>query len=190
MDTTSIERATRKVNVTLEQMLFTNTTYSFGEQDARSLNTIYSYINHPDRNTGSLTAAWDDSSTTPAVIKNDVRQMKQASLDANHYGPWILYVPSGYETRLDDDYDTSGSSTQTIRDRIMKFKGIEDVKVNYELANDNVVLVEMQPETVRLVSGMGVQAIQWITKYKVMTIQVPQVRSDQSNQSGVVHYSV
>jgi hypothetical protein len=42
---------------------------------------------------------------------------------------------------------------------------------------------------------MPIQVIEWqtegkfVTKYKVITIQVPQVRADQAHSSGVVHMS-
>jgi hypothetical protein len=61
------------------------------------------------------------------------------------------------------------------------------------LTADNVLLVQMTSDVVRLVRGMGLQNVEWategkmITKYKVMTIQVPQIRSDQAGRCGVVH---
>ena len=188
LDTTSAEMAARKVAEKLETMLFTSTSYAFGG------GTIYGYLNQPNRNTGSITAHWDHSSTTGAVIKNDVLQMKQASINAKHFGPWMLYVPTAYETALDDDYDTTTPGT-TIRERIMKIDGIKGVKVVDTLTADNVLLVHMTSDVVRLVRGMGIQNVEWqtegkfITKYKVWTIQVPQVRSDQAGNSGIVHYS-
>lgn len=197
LDTTLAERAGRKVAEKLEEMLFTNTTYSYGEADDRNRNTIYSYINHPDRNQVTLSTYgnWDDSGTTPTEIINSVRAMKQASINAYHYGPWVLYVPTAYETVLDDDYDTSGQSTQTIRERILKIEGITDVKVIDKLPANNVVLVEMTTDVVRWINGLNIQNVEWSTegnmvhKYKVMTIQVPQIRSDQPGNSGVVHMS-
>lgn len=47
LDTTSAENAARRVAEKLEDMLFTNTTYSYGATDSRSRNTIYSYVNFP-----------------------------------------------------------------------------------------------------------------------------------------------
>lgn len=184
LDTISAERAARKVNEKLEDLLFTATSYTFGG------GTIYSYLNHPSRNTGTLSAAWTASA---ANIVDDVRAMKQASLDAMHYGPWVLYVPTGYETALDDDY-VSGYP-KTIRQRVMEINGIADVKVIDRLTAGNVLLVQMTSDVVRLVNGFGLRNVQWSTegnmvgKYKVMTIQVPQVRADQDGNSGVVHYS-
>lgn len=186
LDTTSAERAARKVAEKLETMLFTNTTYGFGG------GTIYSYINHPDRNTVTLSANWDASSKTAAEILDDVLSMKQSSLNAYHYGPWVLYIPTSYETVLDEDYDTTTPGT-TIRERILKIAGIDDVKVVDTLPDDNVLLVQMTGDVVRLVRGIGIQNVEWksegnmVTKFKVMTIQVPQIRSDQGGRSGIVH---
>lgn len=75
----------------------------------------------------------------------------------------------------------------------MKISGILDVKVIDTLPADNVLLVQMTSDVVRLVRGMGLQNVEWqtegnfITKYKVMTIQVPQIRADQNGNSGIVH---
>jgi len=189
LDTTLTERAARKVNEKLEDLLFTATTYTFGG------GTIYSYLNQPDRNLESLTTNWDDSATTAARILSDVIKMKKAAIAAKHYGPFMLYIPGNYETVLDEDYDTSGMSTQTIRQRIEAIAGISGIKVVDTLTSDNVLLVQMTSDVVRLVRGMGIQNVEWttqgkmITKYKVMTIQVPQVRSDQDGNSGIVHLS-
>ena len=196
IDTTMAERAARKVNLLLEQMLFTSTSYAWGDADDRSRNSIYSYLNHPDRNLVTLSTygAWDASAATGATILASVLAMKQASIDDLHYGPWVLYIPVGYETVLDTDYDTTTPGT-TIRERIMKIDGISAIKIVDTLTAANILLVQMTNDVVRLVRGMGVQNVEWqtegkfITNYKVMTIQVPQIRSDQNGRSGVIHMS-
>jgi uncharacterized linocin/CFP29 family protein len=192
IDTTAIEQKTRKVNEQLETILFTDTTYKFGG------GTIYSYLNEPNINAVTLGVAWDNASKTPEQIVDQVKDMKQASINDRHYGPWMLYIPTAYETVMDSDYYTGVSDTtkagtsDTIRDRILKIDGIDGVKVVDTLPANTVVLAEMSPETVRLVQGLATQVVQWKTGdmmtlyFKVMTIQVPQVRSDQSNRSGVV----
>jgi uncharacterized linocin/CFP29 family protein len=188
LDTFQVERAARKVAEKLEAMLFTNTTYAFGG------GTIQSYINFTDRSTKSITA-WTTSGKTGAQIIDDVMDMKQASIDDYHYGPWVLYIPTSYETKMDEDYSSS-KGENTIRDRILKIGGIMDVKVVDTLPTNNVVLVQMTTDTVRLVRGMGIQNVQWksegdfVNNFKVMTIQVPQIRSDENNRSGIVHASV
>jgi hypothetical protein len=186
LDTTSLEAATRRVLEKLEAMLFTSTTYTFGG------GTIYSYLNHTWRNQLTLQKHWDDSATGEEILE-DVRAMKQASIDSMHYGPWMIYVPTAYETRLDQDY--KDNYPKTIRQRIMEIANIKGIKVVDTLPIHNVLMVQMTTDVVRLVRGMPIQVIEWqtegkfVTKYKVITIQVPQVRADQAHSSGVVHMS-
>jgi len=196
LDTTLAERATRAVMEHLENMLFKKLTYSFGEKDSHNHNTIYSYVNHPDRNQISLIHAWNDSATTGKDIVDEVISWKQVSIDDRHYGPWQIYIPPAYETVLDEDYvgatpDTAPSNT--IRQRIMNISGITGIKVIDTLAADTVLFIQMTPDVVRLVQGLPIQNIEWQTEgkfvshYKVMTIQVPQIRSDADGRSGICH---
>lgn len=194
VDTTSAEHAARKVVEWQEDMLFTDTSFNYGEKDDRNRNAIYSYVNFPDRNTQTI-KSWTDSDKTAKEIVNDVLQGKQKSINAFHYGPWTVYIPTAYETVLDEDYDSSTPGT-TIRERILKISGIQEIKVADHLADDNVLMIEMKRETVRLVEGFGLQTVEWSTegrfvnKYKVMTISVPQIRSDRNGKTGIVHMSV
>ncbi len=186
LDTTSAERAARKVAARLESMLFTSTTYTFGN------GTIYSYLNHPNKNNVTLSVNWNASAKTGAQILADVLAMKQASINDNHYGPWMLYIPTAYETVLDEDYDTTTPQT-SIRERLMKIGGISGIKVVDTLTANNVLLVQMTSDVVRLVDGFSLRNVEWqteggmVTKYKVMAIQVPQVRADKDGKSGLIH---
>jgi len=117
-------------------------------------------------------------------------------LAVHFYGPYQLYIPSNYETVLDQDYNDSTSGvtgSDTIRARILKIASISGIKVIDHLASDNVLLVQMTRNVVRLVRGFGLQNVQWgeegnmVTKFKVMTIQVPQIRSDQNGHTGIAH---
>lgn len=196
LDTTKIEQLTRRINEKLDKMLFTNTTYSKGG------GVIYSYINHPDRNQQTLTLAWDDATKTPSQILADVKAMKQKLVDDHFYGPYMLYIPSAWEIVLDGDYynDKDGTvqnaTSDTIRDRILKLANIKDIKVADNLPANNAVMVNMTSDVVRLVNGFAPQTVQWqteggmVTNFKVMTIQVPQIRSTNGGeQCGVCHLS-
>lgn len=185
LDTSMSEEAARAVAVKLESMLTQNVTYSYGG------GTIYSYINHPARNTYTITTAWDASGKTGADIVNDVLAMKQILINKHFYGPYALYVPTNYETVLDKDYDTTRGNT--IRERILQIGNITDVKVIDSLPSDNVVLVQLTQDVVRLVRGLGITTIEWgaegnlVNNYKVLTIQVPQIRADKNGSCGIVH---
>lgn len=189
LDTTNAERAARKVAEKLEKMLFTSTTYAFGG------GTIYSYLNFPYRIPKTSMISWTASGKTGELIVADVLDMKQKSITNLFYGPWMLYIPTAYEIVLDRDYDSTTPGT-TVRERIMKIAGIQGIKVIDTLTSGNVLLVQMTKDVVRLIRGMGIQNVQWqshgnfVTNYKVMTIQVPQIRADHNNKTGIVHASV
>lgn len=187
LDVTQAALASRNVAELAEDTLFNgNGSYSFGG------GTIFGYTDFPQRNAVTLTGEWDG--LTGEQILKDVLNMKQASVDANHFGPYILYVPKNYETTLDDDFKADGDLT--IRERIMAIKSIEDVQVSDRLSDSNVLLVEMSIETVRMVEALPLTVMQWDSEgpwlhhFKVLTINVPQIRADQSGQCGVTHGTV
>jgi uncharacterized linocin/CFP29 family protein len=187
LDFTQAQIASRKVAEKIEDILFNGASaYTFGTY------TIRGYTDATTRNTGSLTAAWD--SATGAQILGDVQSMIQSAFDDLHYGPFMLYVPGGYMTALGDDY--KAESDKTIRQRLMDLEGIRGIRVSQKLAADQVVLVEMQAETVQVVNAMPVTVVQWEThggmllNFKVMAIMIPLIRADQEGRSGLQHYSV
>lgn len=186
LDVTQVGIASRKVAEKIETILFQGaSTYTFGG------GILYGYVDHPDINTVTLGTNWDVSSGHPGSdIVGQVREMKQKSITAKHNGPWILYVPGNYETVMDNDYSTSYPNV-TIRDRIKKIEGIVDVKIADYLADDNVLLVELQEDTVRMVIGLQPTTVEWeseggmIFHFKVMAIMVPQIRADKDGNSGI-----
>lgn len=187
LDTLNAEAASRKVAEKLEDMLFGSTSpIEYGNGVA------YTYLTEPNINTVTLTENWDASGKTPAEILADVKAMKQASINDRHYGPWMLYIPTAYETVLDDDYSTSGNSNMTVRQRILLLEGIQGISVVDRLAANTVLLVQMTRDVVDLVDGMPIQTVEWTTEggfvnnYKVMTIQIPRVKSDYNDRSGIV----
>lgn len=189
LDTTQAAIAARKVSDKLESMLFMGaSSYAFGG------GTIYGYTDHPNRNTASGTLA--DWTTTYDGEKclADVIELKAALIADNHFGPYILYLPTSLETTIDKDF--KAASDKTLRQRILEVGGIEDVRIADSLTGNNILLVELQQETVRLVIGMQPTNIEWqieggmILHYKTMLIMVPNLRTDQELRMGVVHMTL
>jgi uncharacterized linocin/CFP29 family protein len=193
LDTTKAEQVARRISEKLERLLFTNTSFTKGG------GSIYSYISHPNRNLATLSLAWDNASKTPAQILDDVIGMKNKMIEDHFFGPYVIYIPTAYETVMDKDFintvagtQTNGSS-DTIRQRLLKIENIAAIKVSDFLPANNVVMVQMTSNVVRLVKGFAMQNVEWkseggmVTNYKVMTIQVPQIRATQSGQCGIVH---
>lgn len=184
IDVTTGMLAARQVAEKVEEMLFTGTsTFAYGG------GTLYGYLDFPSANSVTLSVNWDASAKTGAAILDDVRAMKQASIDAKHYGPWMLYIPTAYETVLDDDY--KAESDKTIRQRILEIDNIQGVKVADKLTANKVLLVQMTADTVRMVDGLGITTVEWdegggfSTNFKVLTIMVPQLRADQNGNCGI-----
>lgn len=188
LDTLRVEMGTRKVTEYIENMLFNgpgSSTFAYGG------GTIYGYTNHASRIQYTTMADWGSSGITGTEVLKDVLNMKQNLIDYRHYGPYMLYIPTEYETVLDDDF--KANSDKSVRQRIMEISGIEGIKVADKLANDNVVMVELKQETVRMVVGFQPMVVEWQShggmqfEYKVMAIMVPQIRADASSYIGLCH---
>lgn len=189
LDTTQAEESGRTVAEEQEIILFQGSSaFAYGG------GTIYGYIDHPNRQTGSITAAWGASGADPV---QDVINMKQALIAKGFYGPFCVYIPTAYETALDANYVTgAGAVNITVRERILKIGNVEAVKVADYLATGNVVMAQMTSNVVRMITGMPLQTRQWTVgsgmrhHFKVLTIDVPQIRADKNDNCGVAHYSV
>jgi len=186
LDTTNGERAGRSVAVLNEDLLMNgSSSYKYDG------GTIYGYTDHPDRNVYNISVSWATAGGN-AIIQ-DVLAMKQMSIDDNQYGPWILYVPTNYDTVLDDD--KKAESDKTIRQRILDIDGIVGVRTADRLTDSNVVLVQMQPETARIVNAQDTITVMWegmggmVKNFLVFNILIPQVRSDIDDKCGIVHGS-
>jgi len=187
IDTSHATLSAFKVMEMAENILFNGASaYTFGG------GTIRGYTDHANRLTASLGTAW--SSDTGENILTDVLAMKQDSIDALHFGDWGLYVPTSYETAMDEDFKaTSDIST---RERLLKIKGISQIEVADQLPDGNVVLVQFTEDVVRAVNALPIMTTQWSTDggfmihFKILMILVPQIRAKQDGKIGLVHYSV
>lgn len=192
LDTALAEEATRSVARTLENNLFNANITANGA-------TMYGYTTFPDRQTYTIPTSW--STAQPDDILADVNNMMSLSIQSNHFGPWMLYIPWQYHPILNLDYHVGTGDypvAGSVRTRLMELPGLLDIKVSSYVANDTVVLVEMTSGTVQLINGMPIRTVawepagtpNWTHKFKVMTISVPLLVSDYKGNCGIVHGSV
>jgi uncharacterized linocin/CFP29 family protein len=192
LDTTSAELAARRVAEEAEKMLLGVSTvaneYAFGG------GTIYGYTDYTNRLTKTITSPAASGWAGSTILTELLAMMKQAK-DVYHYGPYILYVDSAWDQYLDNDYTTG--YPKTVRARIKEIEGIQDVRtLDYFSTDYDMVLVQMTSDVVREVIGMDITTVEWDTvgglqkNFKVMAIMVPQLRSDQDSNCGIVHASV
>lgn len=193
LQTALVEEATRSVSRKLEENLFVGNVRANGS-------TAYGYTTFPDRQTFTI-SDWANVATTPEVILGNLISMVSLSMQANHFGPWMLYIPWQYQAKLLEDYTVGAvpvSTNRSIRERLLEITGLEDIKTSQYLPNNNIVLVEMSSSTVQMINAMPMRAVQWEApgspnwehKFKVLTIAVPFLMSDYKGQCGIVHGSV
>jgi hypothetical protein len=182
VDVTNAQASAAKVGEKIESVFaLGDTTVTVGGVAVEGI------LNFTHKQSDVLTAAWTASNADPV---EDIRSMKQKSINAYHEGPWGVYIPTLYEEVLDDDY-VSGYP-KTIRQRIMEIGGIQFIHVCNKFTANYVALVELLPTTIRAVIGLQPTMLEWqtmgglLSHFKVMAIVVPQIRADQAGNSGVV----
>ena len=188
IDTTSAELASRRVAEEAEKLVLgTGSSFSYGG------GTIYGLTNFPSRITQTITQPTGSNQLTTV---REILAMRQASEDAKHYGPWVLYNSPSWDQYLDDDYSTQ-KGDNTLRQRIRAISGIQDVRTaDYLGSGYQLLLVQQSSDVIRMVMGMDITTIQWEThggmrlNFKVMAIMVPQLRADFNGNTGIVHGSV
>lgn len=194
IDTTQAEEATRQVVEKTEDMLFNGLseedTLGFGDDSAQ----LYGYTNFPSRKTFTISSAWDNSGTSGTDILRDTLDMIKQAQNGFYFGPYMLYVPSNYWLKLQEDFKTEVSGT--IIERLRSISDIIDVRVVDKLADDNVVLVQMTRSVIDMIVGFQPRVVEWegqggmVNYFKVMSIWVPRPKSDLNGNSGIVHGSV
>lgn len=186
IDTVVAGRKARNVAEKVEDVFLNGTSnFKYGTQE------IYGILNHPDRNTKAISGKWDDSAKSGKDMAEDIISMKQTLIDLNHFGPYYVLLPKNYETVLDEDYNDN--YVRTIRTRLAEIGNVDGYMVIDDLPDDQMVMLELKTDTVEVVSGLPVRTVEWeeqggmVNFYRIMTIEVPRVRSDADGNSGIVH---
>lgn len=186
IDTTTAQLATRRVAEEAEKLVLgVSGSYAYGGY------TLYGLTNFPSRLTKTLTAP-TAGGYTPATTILQLLDMRQKSMDALNFGPWVLYISPAWDQYLDRDY-SSAYPGGTLRERILKTNGITGIVPAYFLTGFQILMVQMTSDVIREVIGMDITTLQWETNggmevhFKVMAIMVPQIRADQNNNTGIVH---
>lgn len=196
LDVTMAEMAGRRVAEQIEQTLIgtvTGTTYGTSTDYGRT-SAVYGYTNFPGRITKTdLTAP---TGSNPEAVLQDVLEMRDQLYTNRHYGPYVLYHSTGYDIYLDNDYFRTGGTSinLSLRQRLEAVDGVSAVRrLDYLDTGFVLIMVQMSPDVVRAVNGMDITTVQWESKggmqlnFKVMAIQVPQIREDFNGRCGVLH---
>ena len=185
LDTLQVEISGRKCGEQLENMLI-NGGPTFGAA------TIYGLANHPNRNSGAFgtNGNWVQAAKTGENIFDDVNNaisvLKNTALMP---GPYWMLTPGLYGPVLDRDYKANGD--RTTRERLLQIEGLQRIITSDKMPANTVIIFQATRDVVAIANGEGVQTIQWdiyggmAIAFKVFAIQVPVVRADAGNRSGV-----
>ncbi len=186
LDITTAETAATLVSEQVEDILFNgSSSLTFGG------GTLYGYRDFPNRNTFTIPAAWDASATTGSDMLRDLLDMLALLHTDRMFGPYIMYVPTLYWTRLQDDFKTN--SDRMILERLQAVSGITAIKPADTLPANNIVLTQMSANNTKMIMGLQPTVLQWESQggmrlhFKVMAIMVPRVAATHTDQSGIVH---
>lgn len=189
LDTIQIAQASQIVAETNETILFKgieNFSYGSGK--------VYGYTTAPNRSLFTITKSWKDATKTGAEMLKDVQDMLTLAASKRFYGPFTLYVPATDSYHLDDDYKANGDTT--VRERILKLNGVANIVISDFLPTDNLVLVQLTSDVIDIIEGFQPRVIEWqsggglMSKFKVMSMLVPRIKSDYAGRCGVVHGKV
>jgi hypothetical protein len=176
--------------------------------------TVNGYINFPARQVYAGTArAPTQTGWNPGWLLSDVLAMRQQMYNQKFTGPYIIYHSNDWDRYLDGSFYellTSGAvaPTQTLRQRLKSIENISDVRRSdfmfsaapaagasqpyNTLVPFRLCMVQMTPDVARAINGMDITTVQWESQggmrlnFKVMCIQVPQLRADYYGNCGIL----
>jgi len=188
LDTSMASLAGQKVAETAEKLLIGSTAYgTFGG------GTLYGYTTFPYKISAEITSPAADGWSAATTV-SDVLGMMQSSIEAYHYGPWVLYYGPSWSKYMNDEY--KAQSPDTLADRLRRIDKMDDVKMLDHLSGYTLLLVQMTEDVIREVVGMEMTTVQWEShggmkiNFKVMAILCPQPRADFNGNTGIVEGSV
>ncbi len=199
-DTTMAEMAGRRIGETIEQTTIgtiTGMTYgtrSTGFDVHRGTSTVYGYTNFPYRVT--KTDLNTPTGTNPEAVVQDVMEMMETMYTNGFFGPFGLYMSTGYSIWLNSDYFRSGSTSavRTVRERLMELENLSWIRrLDYLTSGYQMILVSMTSETCQAINGMEVTTVQWPSlgglrqNFKSMCIKVPLMKAPYNGIGGIIH---
>lgn len=200
LDTTMAEAAGRRVAELIEQTTIgtvTGVTYgtvSAGPTAHDNTSAVYGYTNHPYRIT--KTNMTTPTGSNPESTVADVLAARNTMYGYKFYGPYMIYHSTDWDTYLDNDYARLGgdNASMTLRDRLKKIEGIQDVRrLDFLTSTFTMIMVQMTSDVARAINGMDITTVQWESQggmrknFKVMAIKVPQIRYDYNGVAAVQH---
>jgi len=199
-DQVMVEAASRRVGEKVEDITIgIADTITYGTETAgygthTGTSSMWGYTNFPYRLT--KTDLTTPTGSNPDAILSDVLEMIDTMETNKFYGPYMLYMTTGYSRYLRDDYFRSGSTSavRSMKERLMALGDIVDIRrLDRFTSGYQMIMVNMDSETAQAIDGMPPTTLMWETvggqkiNWKVMAIQGPLLKKKYNGTSGVLH---
>lgn len=179
--------ASQKIAEAHEKNLISGNSAIASADEQGNVRTIYGYTTHPQRNQVPPTAAW----ATFDVVNASFQAYYAALRNNFFYGPYMCYVGDTAWQILQNR--NLGGSERTWRMLLLDSMELTDIKFSHDVAVDELVMVDLVPQTVTWVQSADVQASDWDamgifgTNIRMWSIASPHVKATYGGKSGVVH---
>lgn len=187
LDTSHAEQATRNVNLAFEDAMINGGPTIDGNTSPGLLSSTNTYTY-----TGS--EAWDVAGHTGEEIVTDVLAMIDALQADKFYGPYRLYIPTTYGSKLNQDFKSATSGT--IRERLEAIDVGNGqrlvIKVADLLPADRAIMLQTTSEVVDIILGQQPVPVTWTDGpewehfFVVLGCLVPRVKSNTEGNYGIV----
>lgn len=183
LDLTLAETATRVVREKMESILFVGHSKQIGGFH------LHGYTTHPSRITGT---AVGDFGTAGNGYKTMVKALG-ALAAAGFNGRFMVYIA---QTQYNELLNLLGTNDRNELEIIKAgLPQIIDVKPSFDITAGQLVLVQMDSNTVDLAVAEDVSAVQWDSlggmqvNFRVMAALAPRIKADINGKCGVLHYT-
>lgn len=185
IDTAHAEQVTRRINEALEDQALNGADLQVTDENGS--HTAPGFLTNPANTfTYASGEAWDVVGHTGEEIVADIMGGIDVLQADKRFGPYRLYVPTTYWTKLGADYKSATSGT--ILERINAM-GVE-VRAADQLPANKTLLLEMQSDVADVVMGQTPTMISWSDEndweryFVVMAAMVVRVKQTYTSQQG------
>lgn len=188
LDTTHIEQATRNVNEKVEDIAINGSITVDGNATPGLLDTTNTQAYGSNE-------AWTAAGHSGQDILQDVLNMVDVLKADKFYGPYNLYYPTTYETKLMQNWsDGTNTFPITIKQRLeqLEFGGRNlRCRVADYLPTDRTLLIQMTNNVLDVIVGQAPTTVSWTDGpgweryFVVLACIVPRIKSDANSNFGI-----
>lgn len=151
---------------------------------------LYGYLNHPNRNTDTAGNYGGGDWGTIGNILPTVVGMITALQGDGHYGPYRVYIAQTQFNQAAFSFYGNDSNISALS-RILSLPGVQSADASPELADGQVLVVQMTRDVIEWADALDIQVREWTSgdgltsNFAVLAVGAPLVKAKYGGQSGI-----